>query len=104
MGNRKERQPRENEIKVRTNANQQSRDETASLEPRVSVVEGHDSSLEFVIVEGWTRKDNGARNQLKDYRFERENFDDARNYFWSQVFNDKESLWRLIDYANTTPR
>jgi hypothetical protein len=70
------------------------------LEPRVGVVEGHDSrGMEFVIVEGWTRKDNGSRNQLKDYRFERENFDDARTYFWSQVFNDKESLWRLIDYA-----
>lgn len=82
----------------------QSRDESASLEPRVCVVEGQDlRGFEFVIVEGWTRKDNGARNQLKDYRFERENFDDARNYFWSQVFNDKESLWRLIDYANTTP-
>jgi len=69
------------------------------IEPRVSVVEGHDSSKKFVIVEGWTRKDNGSRNQLKDYRFERENFDDARTYFWSQVFNDQDSLWRLIDYA-----
>lgn len=82
---------------------QQSRNETASLEPRVAVVEGHDSrGMEFVIVEGWTRKDNGGRNQLKDYRFERENFDDARTYFWSQVFNDQESLWRLIDYAKNT--
>jgi len=64
------------------------------------VVEGHDSrGMEFVIVEGWTRKANGGRNQLKDYRFERENFDDARTYFWSQVFNDQDSLWRLIDYA-----
>ena len=72
------------------------------LEPRVSVVEGHDWSKQFVIVEGWSRKENGGRNQLKDYRFETEDFDDARTYFWSQVFNDPESLWRLIDYAKHT--
>lgn len=73
------------------------------IEPRVSVVEGHDSrGMEFVIVEGWSRKTNGGRNQLKDYRFERENFDDARTYFWSQVFSDQETLWRLIDYAKNT--
>ena len=66
------------------------------IEPRVSVVEGHDSrGMEFVIVEGWSRT-------LADYRFERENFDDARTYFWSQVFCDQETLWRLIDYAKNT--
>jgi len=78
---------------------QQSRDETASLEPRVAVVEGRDRSKQFVIVEGWTRKANGARKTMTHYLFEKENFDDARTYFWSQVFNDQESLWRLIDYA-----
>jgi len=93
---------RQTNKKEQGGAKWQSRDETANLEPRVSVVEGHDSrGMEFVIVEGWTRKANGSRNQLKDYRFERENFDDARTYFWSQVFNDQETLWRLIDYANS---
>ena len=72
------------------------------IEPRVSVVEGHDWSKKFVIVEGWSRKENGARKTLTDYRFERENFDDARTYFWSMVFNDQETLWRLIDYAKDT--
>lgn len=81
---------------------EKSRDETASLEPRVCVVEGHDWSKKFVIVEGWSRKENGARKTLTDYRFERENFDDARTYFWSMVFNDQETLWRLIDYAKNT--
>lgn len=69
------------------------------MENRVAVIEGNDRSKQFVIVEGWTRKENGDRNQLKDYRHEEQDFDDARNYFWSQVFNDTESLWRLIDYA-----
>lgn len=69
------------------------------MENRVAVIEGSDRSKQFVIVEGWTRKENGDRNQLKDYRHEEQDFDDARNYFWSQVFNDTESLWRLIDYA-----
>lgn len=32
-------------------------------------------------------------------KVETEDFDDARTYFWSQVFNDTESLWRLIDYG-----
>jgi len=101
---KKEQQTRGNGENNFRKPNQQLKDKTANLEPRVSVVEGHDSrGMEFVIVEGWTRKDNGSRNQLKDYRFERENFDDARTYFWSQVFNDQETLWRLIDYANTTP-
>lgn len=69
------------------------------LEPRVAVIDGSDSSKQFVIVEGWSRKENGSRNKLTHYRHEEENFGDARNYFWSQVFNDTESLWRLIDYA-----
>lgn len=73
------------------------------LEPRVSVVEGTEPSKQFVIVEGWTRKPDGSRNQLTEHRMETEDFDDARTYFWSQVFNDKESLWRLIDYAISTP-
>lgn len=99
---KKEYQPRGKEVKNNGKPNQQSRDETASLEPRVCVVDGHDSrGMEFVIVEGWSRKENGARKTLTDYRFERENFDDARTYFWSQVFNDTESLWRLIDYAHS---
>ena len=71
------------------------------LEPRVCVVEGSDRSKQFVIVEGWSRKENGARNTLTHYRHEEQNFDDARTYFWSQVFNDQETLWRLIDYGNT---
>lgn len=98
---KKEYQPRGKEVKNNGKPNQQSRDETASLEPRVCVVEGHDWSKKFVIVEGWSRKENGARKTLTDYRFEREDFDDARTYFWSQVFNDTESLWRLIDYAHS---
>lgn len=69
------------------------------MENRVAVIEGSDRSKQFVIVEGWTRKGNGDRNQLKDYRHEEQDFDEARNYFWSQAFNDTESLWRLIDYA-----
>lgn len=64
------------------------------------MVEGHDRSKQFVIVEGWSRKANGSRKTLTHYRHEELNFDDARTYFWSQVFNDQETLWRLIDYAN----
>lgn len=71
------------------------------LEPRVCVVKGSDRSKQFVIVEGWSRKENGARKTLTDYRFETEDFDDARTYFWSMVFNDQETLWRLIDYAHS---
>ena len=69
------------------------------MENRVAVIEGHDESKEFVIIEGYTRKEDGSRGQLKYYKHEHIDFDDARNLFWSQVFNDKESLWRLIDYA-----
>lgn len=69
------------------------------LEPRVAVTEGSDPSRKFVIIEGYTRKEDGSRGTLKEYRFDTGYFDDARNYFWSQVFNDTESLWRLIDYA-----
>lgn len=74
------------------------------MENRVAVIEGSDRSKQFVIVEGWTRKENGDRGKLKDYRHEEQDFDDARNYFWSQVFNDTESLWRLIDYGTNTQR
>jgi len=90
---------RQTNKKEQGGAKWQSRDETANLEPRVSVVEGHERTKQFVIVEGWTRKANGARKTMTHYLFEKENFDDARTYFWSQVFNDQESLWRLIDYA-----
>ena len=76
-----------------------STSETANLEPRVAIIEGHDSSKQFIIIEGYSRKPDGSRNQLTYYHHEGLDLDGARNLFWSQVFNDPESLWRLIDYA-----
>lgn len=46
---KKEYQPRGKEVKNNGKPNQQSRDETASLEPRVCVVERHGMILDFYL-------------------------------------------------------